>query len=82
MHCPYMSSAELVWLYRFYPKILAEWIKLEKAKIKKWRALGLPNNKNLDVFGNKLIPETLDNALKLFGHLTDEQLHKMSHEGV
>lgn len=81
MRCPFLSAIELVWLYRFHPDKLHEWEQREQAKISKWRRLGLPNEKNLGVFGHKLLPESLQMALRLYGHLTSEQLHeyKMSH---
>jgi hypothetical protein len=74
--CPYLSPVELVWLHRFYPKILSEWITLEKAKLKKWRRLGLPESKNAGVFGKKLLPEVLQGALHKYGHLTDRELQE------
>lgn len=78
MLCPFMSEIELVWLLRHYPNDLYEWIDIEAKKIEANKHLG---DKNLGVWGKKLLPQVLAEALDKFGHMTVEQLdeYKMSH---
>ena len=78
MRCPYMSEAELLWLYKKYPKKYREWVDVEAAKLV--RHAGHP--KNNGVFGSKVtIPERLVRAKLKYGHLTISELdeYKYSH---
>lgn len=81
MHCPYLSEIELLWLYRNLPDEFWDWVKMEKCKVKKWEMIGLSNEKNMGVFGLKMLPEVLQGAIKKYGHLSNEELfeYKMSH---
>jgi hypothetical protein len=76
--CPYVSEAELAWLYRFDRAAYDEWVDLEKAKLLKFAHLG---PKNYGVFGRRTLPQVLQAAQEKFGGWTDAQLweHKMSH---
>lgn len=76
--CPFMSLQELLWLYRFEPAWYNKWVVLEAAKINRFIHL---KDKNLGVWGKKLLPEMLVEAQKRHGHMTDEALkeYKMSH---
>lgn len=78
MLCPFMSLIELLWLYRHYPDDYHEWVRLEAAKIAANTDKG---EKNLGVWGKRLLPEALQLAIQKHGHMTDEQLadYKMSH---
>lgn len=78
MMCPFMNEAELLWLYRFYPKEYELWVHLEKNKIQANLHAG---DKNYGVWGRKLLPEVLEIAQQKFGDWDDERLHeyKMSH---
>lgn len=76
--CPFMSEIELLWLYRFHPADYHDWVRIEKNKI----AANLhKGEKNLGVWGKKMLPEKLVEAQEKFGHLTDAELeeYKMSH---
>jgi 3'-phosphoadenosine 5'-phosphosulfate sulfotransferase (PAPS reductase)/FAD synthetase len=75
--CPFMSSQELLYLYRVLPKWYYKWVKLEQNKID---ANSHVEN-NMGVWGKKLLPQVLEEAEAKFGHMTNEQLHeyKMSH---
>ena len=88
--CPYLSLQELLWLHRFMPADLEDWIRIEENKIVKHALDGdrtkTMNRKgeiknNLGVWGTKLLPEVLQEAIDKFGHLSDAELHefKMSH---
>ena len=78
MLCPFMSEIELLWLFRFFPKDYEDWVRIEQNKIDANLHKG---EKNLGVWGKKLLPEVLEKAQEKFGHMTDEQLeeYKMSH---
>ena len=71
MLCPFLGEIELLWLYRFHPADLAEWILLEQAKITKHIDKG---EKNLGVWGKKLLPEIISEVLVKQGHLTDQEV--------
>lgn len=88
--CPFMSKQELLYLYRKMPEWYNKWVDLEENKIQKFmhngdRTKTLKSNgeigDNLGVWGKKLLPEILQEAIDEFGHMTDEELHeyKMSH---
>ena len=76
--CPFMSEIELVWLYRFQRRDYKDWVKIERRKMEKHKALG---DKNFVVWGRRTLPHVLAKALERFDYLTDEQLqdYKMSH---
>ncbi len=79
--CFYMSEQELLWLHRNLPDHLSQWIKLERNKLNKNRANGLPEKKNHGPFAGKTIVQKLKIAIEKYGHWTDEKLeeYKMSH---
>ncbi len=79
MNCLYLSEAELVWLYRFFPKNFLEWSELEASKIRFYDEKGIVNN--YGVFGNKNLFQKLEVALTKYGHWSDDQLneYKYSH---
>ena len=79
MLCPFMDKRELLWLYRNHPEDYKEWVKIEKAKIKNYSHLD--HKKNFGVWGVKLLPEILKEAITEFGNMSTYELeeHKMSH---
>jgi 3'-phosphoadenosine 5'-phosphosulfate sulfotransferase (PAPS reductase)/FAD synthetase len=81
MLCPFMSEIELLWLYYNYPQDYQDWVILEQNKIDRFRGEGLPDDKNLGVWGRKLLPKKLDEAKARYGHMTHAQIneYKMSH---
>lgn len=76
--CPFMSEVELVWLYRFRRADFDDWVRIERNKLIKNEHMG---DRNLGVWGKKLLPEVLEGAIAKFGHMTDEELqeYKFSH---
>ena len=76
--CPWMSQIELLWLFRTQPDDFYYWVELEKAKLKKFAHKG---EKNLGVFGKKLLPEVLAQAETTYGNMSIEELnaYKFSH---
>ena len=77
--CFYMSKQELVWLDRFMPDELQEWVWLEANKIAHNTH---KEGKNNGASGSmKLLPQRLEEAKEKFGHWTDQELdeYKMSH---
>lgn len=78
--CPFMSLQELLYLYRVLPHRYQEWVDLEAAKIENNKDKVSPD-KNLGVWGKKLLPEILKEAEQKFGHMTIKDLreYKMSH---
>jgi hypothetical protein len=76
--CPYLSKIEILWLFRFFPDDWYEWIGYENNKIAKWEG---KTKKNFGVKGEKLLDEILQEAIKEFGQMTNEELseYKMSH---
>lgn len=78
LKCPFISKVEMLWLYRFYPNVFWDWVNDEKIKINRWANKA---KRNLGVKGEKLLEEILIEAIKEFGHMTDEELteYKMSH---
>lgn len=76
--CPFMSEQELLYLYYKERHWYDKWVVLEQAKIDANLHMG---DRNMGVWGNKLLPEKLEDAKKKFGHMTMEDLHeyKMSH---
>lgn len=75
--CHWMSKQELLWLYRNMPDDYHAWVRYEQNKINRE-----PDRKvNHGVFGSKRLGQVLEEAIKEFGHWTDDELHqyKMSH---
>lgn len=81
--CPFASKKEILWLHRFEPEMFADWIEMEKAKMKKFAEKQAAAGKsNHGVWGqNKTLDKVLQEAIEEFGHLSDEELndHKFSH---
>lgn len=79
MMCPYQSKQELLWLHRNHPGTLNKWMELERQKFQKFKG----SAKNYGPFLNKYksISHMLAQALKEFGHWSDDQLnqYKMNH---
>lgn len=75
--CPFMQKKELVWIHRNLPDELEELKDREAAKLTKFSF----KEKNYGVFGKKTIDEILEEAIRQYGHLTDEELNlfKLSH---
>ena len=76
--CPFMNKIELLHLYRFNRTWFEKWVSLEENKI----AANLDKGKrNLGVWGRKLLPEILQEAITNHGHMTNRELeeYKMSH---
>lgn len=76
--CPFMSLQELLYMYRVMPHWYDIWVELEQSKINNNLHAG---DRNLGVWGKKLLPEALKDAEKKHGHMTNEELfeYKMSH---
>lgn len=81
MLCPFMSEIELLWLFFNYPADFNAWVILEQNKIDRFRREGLADDKNLGVWGRKLLPQKLEEAKARYGHMTPAQIneYKMSH---
>lgn len=81
--CPFASKIEIMWLYRFEPESFQAWVEMEANKLKKFAAQQeAKGKKNHGVFGqNKTLENILQEAIKEYGHLSDEELndHKFSH---
>ena len=79
--CPFASEVELLWLSKFMPNDYADWVRIESVKIAKEKSKGLPDDRNLGVWGKKLLPEVLKIAKVKHGHMSDMELndYKMSH---
>ncbi|MNJ95322.1 hypothetical protein D3C87_130320 [compost metagenome] len=77
MFCPFASKIEILWLYRNYPAVFAEWVSYESAKLKKFSDA----KNNLGVKGKLTLEEVLKQAIEQFGHMTEKELdeYKMSH---
>ena len=78
MFCHFQSPEELLWLYRRHPVKWQEWVEHEARKIEKWKHKGKDNK---GVYGAKLLPIKLVEALDEFGDLSLGELdkHKYSH---
>lgn len=76
--CPYITEQEILWLYRFQPWDFYRWEYYEHRKLVKWACKG---DKNHGVKEDLTLRQYLDQAIKKYGHMTDEELteHKMSH---
>ena len=91
MFCPFLSLQELLYLYYKYPREYYRWVALEQAKIEKnayqgdlTKTMSEKTGKivdNLGVWGKKLLPEMLKEALEKYGHMSLEELeeYKFSH---
>lgn len=81
MLCPFMSEIELLWLFLNYTADFNAWVILEQNKIDRFRREGLPDDKNLGVWGRKLLPQKLAEAQARYGHMSHAQIneYKMSH---
>jgi hypothetical protein len=80
--CHFRRPVELLWLYRFERAAYDEWVELEKAKIAKFaERTAARGQQNCGVFGKKLIPEVLSDAVEKYGHMSDDELEvfRMSH---
>jgi len=79
--CPFLSKQELLYMYRFNRQWYDRFVRMEQRKIDRSRAEGQPDEKNLGVWGKKLLPEILIEAMELHGEMTDDELkdYKMSH---
>jgi 3'-phosphoadenosine 5'-phosphosulfate sulfotransferase (PAPS reductase)/FAD synthetase len=90
--CHYMSKEEIEYMRRFFPEDLDEWIYLEQAKIdnnthknavivtdKKGKKKVV--NKNLGVYGKKLLPQVILEAKEKFQDWSDERIveYRYSH---
>lgn len=75
--CPFASKIEILWLYRNYPNVFAEWVCYERAKLEKF--IGKKNN--LGVKGKLTLEQVLEQAIQQYGHMTASELdeYKMSH---
>ena len=76
--CPFMNEIELLYMYRFNRVWYNKWVYLERNKI---QANLHMEDKNLGVWGRKLLPEVLGEAQAKHGTMTDLELreYKMSH---
>ncbi len=76
--CPFMNDVELLHLHRFNRVWLDKWIQLEQNKI---NANLHMKDRNLGVWGKKLLPEKVQEVLTRYGSMTDPELkeYKMSH---
>jgi len=76
--CPFLSPKELLWLYRNHPNDFKNWSNHEANKLRKFAIQQqLRGQNNHTVFGNDLtLDEVLQQAIKEFGHLSDEALSK------
>jgi hypothetical protein len=68
-------------MQQFMPEWFALWVELEAKKIARFKAEGLPDEKNLGVWGRKLLPQKLTEAQARYGHMTKAQIdeYKFSH---
>jgi 3'-phosphoadenosine 5'-phosphosulfate sulfotransferase (PAPS reductase)/FAD synthetase len=70
--CPFLDMKELLLLYRTDRPAYDEWVELEANKLAKYVHLG---SNNAGVWGkNKTLPMVLEEAQRLFGHLSTEEL--------
>lgn len=76
--CPFMNDIELLHLWRTDKYWFNKWVKLEADKIANNLHAG---DKNLGVWGKKLLPEKIIEITNRYGHMTDAQLDEyvMSH---
>lgn len=90
--CPFMSEIELLWLYKFMREDYEDWCRIEAVKLAKnahMNAVEVTDkkgrkktvNKNLGVWGEKTLPQKMEEVLEKYGHMDDTAVHlfKMSH---
>jgi len=79
MCCPFLSPVELLWLYKLRREVYEDWVQLEANKIA--NNTHIEPERNLGVWGKKLLPEVLAEAIEKYGDWTDDELteYKMSH---
>lgn len=90
--CPFLSLEELEFVRRFYPADLEHWIRLEAAKLEKYKDRyetpvlknGLivgTKNTNYGVFGTTPLPTKVEEAKTKFSSWSDERVreYRMSH---
>lgn len=79
--CPFLSKQELLYMYRFNREWYDRFVRMEQRKILRSKEEGQPDEKNLGVWGRKLLPEILEEAIESYGHMSDDELneYKMSH---
>jgi len=77
MLCPFMHKKELLLLSRNSPEWFAKWVELEDNKILAHSHV----ETNLGVWGEKRLPEILEEAILEYGHMSTEELltHRFSH---
>lgn len=78
MFCPFVSPAELLWLWTFRRDEYEKWVAFEADKLERCKDLG---DKNYGVNGLKTLPQVLEEAKVKYAGWTDEQLwsYKMTH---
>lgn len=79
MFCPFMSEAELFWLWKFYPERFREWVDVEKKNLEKNLDKG---EKNLTVCGTRdPLEVVLKRAKQKYGNWSEQRLwqYKMTH---
>lgn len=92
MHCHYMAKEEIEYMRRFFPDQLDLWVQLEKAKIDNNSHMNevivtdksgntKVVNKNLGVYGKKLLPQIIKEAKEKCKDWTDEMIieYRFSH---
>lgn len=77
MMCFYQSDQEILWLWRFRRSVFNKWVRLERAKLRKYAG----HAKNYGVYGKITLLEKLAKAKEKYGHWSDDQLndYKFSH---
>jgi 3'-phosphoadenosine 5'-phosphosulfate sulfotransferase (PAPS reductase)/FAD synthetase len=76
--CPWQGEIELLWMERFLPADLADWIQIEANKLAANTHMG---DRNLGVWGRSTLPQALERAHAKHGRMTDAELqaYRMSH---
>ena len=69
--CPFLTLRDLLWKYRTRPDEYTEMLHFETVKRDRYTNLG---SKNYGIFGALTLPEAVNKATALYGHLSDEQL--------
>lgn len=77
MVCPFMDKKELLLLYYDYNEDYQDWVEMEANKIR----ANTHADRNLGVFGEKLLPETLKDAQTQYAASSVDELrrHRFSH---
>ena len=81
MFCMYQSHQEVLFMYRFYPKVWERWVILEQNKYQRDIEREIDPKRNLGVKGKMSLTDFLNEAQSKYGQLTDLQLinYRMSH---